>query len=118
MSSGSASLALDPLGLFGEALDEAGEGVDALVDLAVAAGNVAGGDALEDDRQLPVTEGDVEVEVGEVAAAALGVAGFDLLAAREAGRQVGGHAEGESVPAALGQAGHQQAQGGRRGAGE
>ena len=37
---------------------------------AVAAGGVAGVDALEDARQLPVAEGDVEVEVGEVAAGA------------------------------------------------
>src|SRR6476469_9109067 len=100
---------LDPLGLVRQALDELGEGVDPLVDLAVTAGDVAGVDALEDDRQLPVAEGDVEVEVGEVAAAALGVAGFDLLAGGKARRQVGGHAEGEGVLTALWPVGHQQA---------
>jgi hypothetical protein len=41
----------------GQALDHAGEGLDALVGLAVLAGGVAGVDALEDDRQLPVAEG-------------------------------------------------------------
>src|SRR6478672_13478583 len=84
---------LDPLSLVCQALDQLGEGVDALVDLAVAAGDVAGVDALEDDRQLPVAEGDVEVEVGEVAAGALGVAADQLLAGRKAGRQVGGLAQ-------------------------
>jgi len=40
--------------------------VDALVDLAVAAGDVTGVDALEDDCQLPVAEGDVEILLREV----------------------------------------------------
>src|SRR4051812_36766835 len=93
----STALALDPLGLLGQPLDKPREGLDALVDLAVAARGVAGVDALEDDRQLPVAEGDEEVEVREVPAATLGVAGLQLLAGREARRQVGGHAEGEGV---------------------
>jgi hypothetical protein len=53
---------LGALGRFGQALDQAGERLDAVVDLAVAAGGVAGVDALEDDRQLPVAEGEKEVE--------------------------------------------------------
>ncbi len=50
---------------------------DSLVDLAVLASGVAGVDALKDDRQLPVAEGDEEVELGEVTAGALGVAGLE-----------------------------------------
>src|SRR6187402_291067 len=60
-----------PLGLGGKPLDEAGELFDARVGLAVLAGGVAGVDALEDDRELPVAEGDEEVELGEIAAGAL-----------------------------------------------
>ena len=60
-----------PLGLvggLGELLDDAGELLEALVALAVLALGVAGEDALEDDRQLPVAQRDVEVDLGEVAA--------------------------------------------------
>ena len=85
---GSAAAALGLVGRLGEALDDLGELLDALVDLAVLARRVARVDALEDDRQLPVAEGDEEVELGEVAAGALRVAGLQLLAGREARRQV------------------------------
>ena len=54
---GGSAAALGFVGGFGEALGHAGEGLDALVGLAVLAGGVAGVDALEDDRQLPVAEG-------------------------------------------------------------
>src|SRR5665811_55960 len=84
---------LGGLGRLGQPLDQAGEVLDAGVDLAVAARFVAGVDALEDDRQLPVAEGDEEVELGEVAAGALGVALAQLGAAGEAGGEVGGLAE-------------------------
>jgi hypothetical protein len=70
-----------PLGLvgcLGQTLDQTSERFAAGVDLAVLAGCVASVDALEDDRQLPVAEGDEEVELGEVAAGALGVAGCQL----------------------------------------
>src|SRR6476620_7593448 len=80
---------LAPLCLVGrldQALHQPREGLDAVIDLAVAAGGVAGVDALEDDRQLPVAEGDEEVEVGEVAAGALCVALPQLLPAGEARR--------------------------------
>src|SRR4051794_38381163 len=99
------------LGLFGQPLDQPGERLDSLAHLAVAAGYVAGVDALEDDRQLPVAEGDVEVEFGEVAAGAVGVTSRDLGLGREARGEVGGHAEGDYVVAlaALGPIGHQQA---------
>ncbi len=55
---GSAAAVLGLVRGLGEALDHAGEGLDSLVNLAVLAGGVAGVDALEDDRQLPVAEGD------------------------------------------------------------
>src|SRR6185369_14709928 len=80
------------LGLVGglsEPLDHAGEVLDPRVDLAVAACGVAGVDPLEDDRQLPVAEGDVEVELREVAAGALLVAAAQGVAVGEAGSQVG-----------------------------
>src|SRR6201999_1690370 len=64
--------------------------------------------------QLPVAEGDEEVEFGEVAAGGLGVAGGELVAGGEAGRQVGGHAEGGAGVAAFGPVGHQGADGGER----
>ena len=54
--------------------------------LPVLALDVAGVDALEDDRQLPVAERDEEVDLAQVAAGALRVAGLDVLAAGEAGR--------------------------------
>ena len=53
---------LSLVGRLREALDEAGELLDSLVGLAIGAGCVAGVDALEDDRQLPVAEGYEEVE--------------------------------------------------------
>ena len=73
---------LAPLGLLGrlgEALDQPRELFDPGVDLAVGARRVAGVDALEDDRQLPVAEREEEVEFGDVAARALGVARRQLL---------------------------------------
>jgi hypothetical protein len=88
---------LGRLGGLGEALYEAGEAFYARIDLAVLASGVAGVDALEDDRQLPVAEGDEEVELGEVAAGALGVAVAQLGGGGEAGRQVGGLAEGDQL---------------------
>jgi hypothetical protein len=48
------------VGRLRQPLDQAGEVLDAGVDLAVLAGAAAGGDALEDDRRLPVAEGDEE----------------------------------------------------------
>src|SRR5665811_2076563 len=108
---------LGGLGRLGQPLDQAGEVLYAGVDLAVLAGRVAGVDALEDDRQLPVAEGDEEVELGEVAAGALGVAGAQLGAAGEARRQVGGPAERDRllpVLAALGPVDHQEADVGER----
>ena len=62
-------MSVAPLGLlgrFGQPLDQSGEVLDAGIDLAVPAGGVARVDTLEDDRQLPVTEGDEEIELGEV----------------------------------------------------
>ena len=72
------------VGRLGQALDDLRELLEALVGLAVLAGGVAGVDALEDDRQLPVAERDEEVDLGEVAAGALGVALPDLARGREA----------------------------------
>src|SRR3954454_10884245 len=76
----STSAPLGLLGRLGEALDQAGELFDSGVHLAVLAGGVAGVDALEDDRQLPVAERFEEAELGEVAAGAFGVAVAQLLA--------------------------------------
>src|SRR5262245_40539443 len=82
---GSVEAALGLVGALRETLHEAAELLEAFVRLPVLSGRVAGIDALEDDRELPVAERDVEVELGEVAAGALGVAGPDLLAVREPG---------------------------------
>src|SRR4051794_15387935 len=87
------SAGLGALGRVGQALDQQLEGVDSLVDLAVAAAERARVDALEDDGQLPVAEREVVVQFGEVTAGALGVAGGELLAAGEAGGEVGRFAE-------------------------
>jgi len=82
--------ALGRFGGGGQVLDHRGEVLDSRVDLAVLARGVAGVDALEDDRQLPVAEGDEEVELGEVAARFLCVARTQLLAARETRRRFAG----------------------------
>src|SRR4051794_16523334 len=94
---GSSAALLGQLGRLGQALDQAGELFDPWVDLAVSAGGVAGVDALEDDRQLPVAEGDEEVELGEVATGALGVAGLQLLAPGKAGGKGRRLAEGDQL---------------------
>jgi len=79
------------------------------VHLAVGTGGVTGVDALEDDRQLPVAEGKVEIEFGDVAAGALGVAAGELGPGREAGGQVCRLAERDPRLAAIGPVGHQGA---------
>src|SRR5215210_419380 len=53
-------------GALRQALDDRAELLEGVVGLAVLPGRVAGEDALEDDRQLPVAQRDVEVELGEV----------------------------------------------------
>ena len=85
-----------------------------VVDLAVLAGGVAGVDALEDDRQLPVAEGDEEVELGEVAAGALGVAGRSSSRSGKPGARVAGWPSGDRLLAGLGPVDHQQADVGER----
>ena len=67
--------ALGLVGALGEAADDLRRTPRRLgLGLAVLARRVAGVDALEDDRQLPVAERDEEVDLREVAAGALGVA--------------------------------------------
>src|SRR3954452_15290991 len=68
-----------------EALDNLRELLEALVGLPVLPRRVARIDALEDDRQLPEAERDEEVDLGQVAARALGVALPDVVAGGEAG---------------------------------
>src|SRR3546814_20990593 len=57
------------------------------------ASDVAGVDALDDARQLPVPEGGVEVDLGEVTAGRLGAAVAHLLAREEALHGGGGGGE-------------------------
>src|SRR5262249_59486287 len=83
-------------------LDDLGELLEALVRLAVLAGRVAGVDPLEDDRQLPVAEGDEEVDLAQVPARALGVARTDVVALREAGRDRRRREQGHEAIALLG----------------
>ena len=82
--------------------------------LAVLAGRVAGEHALEDDRQLPVAERDVEVELGEVAAGALGVARRAARRGREPGRGRRRVEQRDQVVARLRPVDHQQADVGER----
>ena len=65
-----------------QALDDLRELLKAVVGLAVLARRVAGVDALEDDRQLPVAEGDEEVDLAQVAARRAPRSAPDLVAAR------------------------------------
>src|SRR6266536_961226 len=85
----------------GELVDHVCELLEALC-LAVSAPGVAGVDALEDDRQLPVAECDIEVDLREVAAGGLGVALLDLLAALETRGRGGGLEQRRELVARLG----------------
>src|SRR4051794_25063022 len=101
-----ASLGL--LGGLGQSLNQTGKGFYARVRLAVLEGGVRGIDALEDDRELPVAEGHEEIELGELAAGALGLAGLGLVALGEARRNRRGLPQRDVVLARLGPVDHQQ----------
>src|SRR5215216_942310 len=68
-----------------EPFDGLCELMETLVRLAVLPCGIASENTLEDDRELPVAQGHVEVDLREVAAGELGVARADQIPGGKAG---------------------------------